>query len=157
MLVSDIPPETLHLDAQWGRAVICRLAPPSLPSKQYWAAERTKALFLPLSGPKALGVSHPDATDILAGRRKPHPRHWLALAKLAGASVRVAWTPKIRQPVRRLSLSDKAVTRQLDHFCQISEWLMSTYVIRAESLNPSRLLITDARIPFRALPSSRRF
>jgi hypothetical protein len=31
----------------------------------------------------ALGISEPYATDIRAGRRVPHPRHWLVLAKLA--------------------------------------------------------------------------
>lgn len=31
----------------------------------------------------ALGVSVPYAVDIRAGRRRPHPRHWLALASLA--------------------------------------------------------------------------
>jgi CRISPR-associated endonuclease Cas1 len=30
-----------------------------------------------------LGVSLPYASDIRAGRKKPHPRHWVALAKLA--------------------------------------------------------------------------
>jgi CRISPR-associated endonuclease Cas1 len=34
----------------------------------------------------ALGVSLPYATDIRAGRRRPHPRHWLALAELVGIS-----------------------------------------------------------------------
>jgi len=33
-----------------------------------------------------LGVSLPYASDIRAGRRRPHPRHWLALAKLVGDS-----------------------------------------------------------------------
>ncbi len=33
-----------------------------------------------------LGVSEPYAADIRAGRRRPHPRHWLALAELAGVS-----------------------------------------------------------------------
>jgi hypothetical protein len=33
----------------------------------------------------ALGVSKPYAMHIRAGRCRPHPRHWLALAKLAGA------------------------------------------------------------------------
>jgi len=32
----------------------------------------------------ALAVSHPYATDIRSGKRCPHPRHWLALARLAG-------------------------------------------------------------------------
>jgi len=32
----------------------------------------------------ALGVSKPYAANIRAGRRGPHPRHWLALARLVG-------------------------------------------------------------------------
>ena len=35
---------------------------------------------------KALGISRPYATDIRAGRRRPHPRHWLTLAQLVGDS-----------------------------------------------------------------------
>src|ERR1700687_147689 len=34
----------------------------------------------------ALGVSKPYATDIRAGRRCPHPRHWEKLARLVGVS-----------------------------------------------------------------------
>jgi CRISPR-associated endonuclease Cas1 len=34
----------------------------------------------------AISVSMPYATDIRAGRRRPHPRHWQALAQLAGVS-----------------------------------------------------------------------
>jgi hypothetical protein len=34
----------------------------------------------------ALGVSEPYASDIRAGKRIPHPRHWQALAGLAGVS-----------------------------------------------------------------------
>jgi CRISPR-associated endonuclease Cas1 len=34
----------------------------------------------------ALGVSAPYAADIRAGRRRPHPRHWQALAQLVGVS-----------------------------------------------------------------------
>jgi CRISPR-associated endonuclease Cas1 len=34
----------------------------------------------------ALGVSLPYATDIRAGRRRPHPRHWQALAGLVGVT-----------------------------------------------------------------------
>jgi len=33
-----------------------------------------------------LGVSLPYASDIRAGRRRPHPRHWLSLARLAGVA-----------------------------------------------------------------------
>lgn len=32
----------------------------------------------------ALGISEPYATNIRAGRRCPHPRHWNTLAQLAG-------------------------------------------------------------------------
>ena len=35
----------------------------------------------------ALGVSEPYSSDIRTGNRIPHPRHWQALAKLAGASL----------------------------------------------------------------------
>jgi len=35
---------------------------------------------------KAIRVSMPYAADIRAGRRRPHPRHWQALARLAGIS-----------------------------------------------------------------------
>jgi CRISPR-associated endonuclease Cas1 len=34
----------------------------------------------------ALGISGPYATDIRAGRRRPHPRHWLTLARLVDLS-----------------------------------------------------------------------
>src|SRR5712691_4599554 len=32
----------------------------------------------------ALGISEPYATAIRAGKRQPHPRHWLTLARLVG-------------------------------------------------------------------------
>ena len=35
---------------------------------------------------KALGVSEPYSSDIQAGKRIPHPRHWQALTQLAGVS-----------------------------------------------------------------------
>jgi hypothetical protein len=34
----------------------------------------------------ALGISVPYAASIRAGRRRPHPRHWVALARLVGVS-----------------------------------------------------------------------
>jgi hypothetical protein len=34
-----------------------------------------------------LGVSLPYASDIRAGRRIPHPRHWMSLAELSGHRV----------------------------------------------------------------------
>ena len=36
---------------------------------------------------RALGISGPYATDIRAGRRRPHPRHWQSLATLVGVSL----------------------------------------------------------------------
>jgi hypothetical protein len=35
---------------------------------------------------EALGVSEPYSSDIRAGKCIPHPRHWQALAQLAGVS-----------------------------------------------------------------------
>jgi transcriptional regulator with XRE-family HTH domain len=35
----------------------------------------------------SIGVSLVYASDIRRGRRRPHPRHWQALAKLVGVSV----------------------------------------------------------------------
>ena len=32
----------------------------------------------------ALAISQPYATDIRAGERRPHPRHWVALAQIVG-------------------------------------------------------------------------
>ena len=34
----------------------------------------------------ALDVSKPYAADIRAGRRQPHPRHWLTLGRLVGVT-----------------------------------------------------------------------
>jgi hypothetical protein len=34
----------------------------------------------------ALGISEPYATDIRAGKRRPHPLHWQTLARLVGVS-----------------------------------------------------------------------
>jgi hypothetical protein len=36
--------------------------------------------------PSALGVSEPYSSDIRAGKRIPHARHWQALAQLVGIS-----------------------------------------------------------------------
>jgi len=33
-----------------------------------------------------LGVSEPDAAYFRAGRHRPHPRHWEALAELVGVT-----------------------------------------------------------------------
>jgi len=34
-----------------------------------------------------LGVSEPDSSDIQAGMRIPHPRHWQALVEVAGVAL----------------------------------------------------------------------
>jgi len=60
--------------------------------KPDWLDEKTYRLKIqprlakfPVSAiSSALGVSHPYATDIRAGKRRPHPRYWLSLARLAG-------------------------------------------------------------------------
>jgi hypothetical protein len=38
----------------------------------------------------ALAVSHAYATDIRAGRRLRHPRHWQSLARLAGVDAKLS-------------------------------------------------------------------
>ena len=46
----------------------------------------------------ALGTSIPYASAIRAGRRVPHPRHWLALAQLVGITADVyAGQPRMEQ------------------------------------------------------------
>lgn len=46
---------------------------------------RLKSLTVP-AVMRALGISQPYATDIRAGKRRPHPRHWHSLAELLGVS-----------------------------------------------------------------------
>jgi CRISPR-associated endonuclease Cas1 len=68
--------------------------PDWLTEKMY--REKTLPRLAGIAVPKisnALGISEPYATDIRAGRRVPHPRHWLVLAKLAGVS-EPGWLPE---------------------------------------------------------------
>jgi CRISPR-associated endonuclease Cas1 len=61
--------------------------PEWLDEKTYTEKIRPRLAEFPVSAiSSAMGVSHPYATDIRAGRRKPHPRHWLKLAQIAGLS-----------------------------------------------------------------------
>jgi CRISPR-associated endonuclease Cas1 len=46
----------------------------------------------------ALSISLPYATDIRAGRRRPHPRHWLALAQLVSVSLVPSPQPRDHNP-----------------------------------------------------------
>jgi len=59
---------------------------------------RLRAVTIPAIA-AALGVSEPYAADIRAGRRRPHPRHWQALARIAGGcfdgSTSSAWTEQL--------------------------------------------------------------
>jgi hypothetical protein len=67
----------------------------SLSDKPRWLTEDfyTKEIQPRLKGATlsqialALSVSIPCASDIRKGRRRPHPRHWQVLARLAGLSV----------------------------------------------------------------------
>jgi hypothetical protein len=79
------PPERRHAPARWS------WEPSSLAA---WLNEEVytrKIQPLPagIANPvimSALGVSVTYAVAIRAGRRRPHPRHWEALAKLVGMS-----------------------------------------------------------------------
>jgi len=49
--------------------------------------EQIQPHLIDVSAPRlaaALGVSKLDAVEIRGGRRRPHPRHWRALAELVG-------------------------------------------------------------------------
>jgi hypothetical protein len=57
-----------------------------LDDKTYWGKIQPRLARFPVSAiSSALGVSGPYATEIRAGWRRLHPRHWLAIAKLVGA------------------------------------------------------------------------
>ena len=88
--------------------------PAWLDEKTYTEKTQPRLAEFPVSAiSSALGVSRPYASDIRAGKRRPHPRHWEVLAQLAGISGEgFAWPPTGRHPVRRLSLSGKPVIRQ---------------------------------------------
>ena len=59
--------------------------PPWLNEDIYLAKIQPKLAGVPISTLSSiLGVSEPYAADIRAGRRRPHPRHWNALADLVG-------------------------------------------------------------------------
>ena len=45
---------------------------------------------------QAMQVSQPYAACIRSGQRSPHPRHWLALARLSGTSI--ATSNELDQP-----------------------------------------------------------
>jgi CRISPR-associated endonuclease Cas1 len=80
--------ETLRSQTRRRHAAALKAWKPS--DKPDWLDEKTyrekiqpRLARFPVSAiSSALLVSHPYATDIRAGRRQPHPRHWLALARL---------------------------------------------------------------------------
>jgi hypothetical protein len=82
--------ETLRAKTQRRHAVsIAAWQPSDLPEWFNEEAYRTKiqpalaGMTVPAIA-TALGISQPYATDIRRGRRIPHPRHWLTMAKLGG-------------------------------------------------------------------------
>jgi len=61
--------------------------PAWLTEQVYWEQIQPRLAELPASQvAAALGVSRPYAVNMRAGRCRPHPRHWLALAELVGAT-----------------------------------------------------------------------
>ena len=70
-------------------AALAAWAPSDLPDWLNEEAYRTKIqpalarLTVPAIA-AALGISEPYATDIRRGNRRPHQRHWLALARMVG-------------------------------------------------------------------------
>lgn len=75
------PGETryVRLTAREARAIGCALIALSEEIEPWQANHRA------WSGKMKL-LSEPYATDIYAGRRLPHPRHWLTLARLVGVA-----------------------------------------------------------------------
>jgi CRISPR-associated endonuclease Cas1 len=59
----------------------------------------------------ALGISEPYATDIRAGKRVPHPRHWLALVQLVGV---------LPDNEAALSIRDNNLSRRLNQSVTVS-------------------------------------
>ena len=81
-----------HAETQRRHAAALKAWDPS--DKPEWLDEKTygekiqprlAGVTIPVIS-SALGVSKPYAADIRAGRHRPHPRHWLALAQLVGVS-----------------------------------------------------------------------
>ena len=78
---------TQRRNAQPQRAWKASDQPAWLTEQVYW--DRIQPRLAELSASKvaaALRVSRPYAVNMRAGRRRPHPRHWRALAELAGVS-----------------------------------------------------------------------
>jgi CRISPR-associated endonuclease Cas1 len=84
--------EALRSRARRRHAVALKAWKPS--DKPDWLDEKTyrekiqpRLARFPVSAiSSALGVSDPYATDIRSGKRRPHPRHWVALARLTNVS-----------------------------------------------------------------------
>jgi CRISPR-associated endonuclease Cas1 len=71
---------------------------PAWLTEQFYAAEiQPRLTLLSVSAvASALGVSRPFASNVRAGRRCPHPRHWLRLAQLVGVRENPAVTLNIK-------------------------------------------------------------
>ncbi len=79
--------ETQRRHAAAKRAWQASSLPPWLDEETYLRRiqPRLAGITIPVIS-SALGVSNPYAADIRAGRHRPHPRHWLALAQIVGVS-----------------------------------------------------------------------
>jgi hypothetical protein len=85
-------PETQFRRADMQRRHVAALKAWDPSSKPAWLNEKTyrEEIQPRLAGvtvptiSSALSISEPYATDIRAGRRLSHPRHWLTLARLVG-------------------------------------------------------------------------
>ena len=60
-------------------------------SKERYKPEQIVTILRQIEVAVANGVSLPYAADIRAGRRLPHPRHWIKLAQLAGITDHSVW------------------------------------------------------------------
>ncbi len=79
--------ETQKVHAAEIRVWIDSGGPTTVDENTYLKAIQPKLASVTISAiSSALRISEPYARDIRAGRRRPHPRHWLALAQLVGIS-----------------------------------------------------------------------
>ena len=61
---------------------------------------------------RALGVCESYAADIRAGRHRPHPKHWLKLAELAGVSADLPLAEPAQSPNRSVWASKRLRERE---------------------------------------------
>ena len=90
--VATRPPAVVRRQAVMSRRLVGAEAAWKPTDHPAWLTERfsrqqIRPRLIDVSAPRlaaALGVSKLDAVEIRGGRRRPHPRHWRALAELVG-------------------------------------------------------------------------